>query len=37
MHALLDAVRFPSDPPETILEQNDAVLLLRSDHLDLDR
>jgi hypothetical protein len=32
--ALLDAVRFPSDPPQTILEQNDAVLLLRSDSLD---
>jgi hypothetical protein len=33
VHALLDAVRFPSDPPQTILEHNDAVLLLRSDHL----
>jgi hypothetical protein len=33
IHALLDAVRFPSDPPQTILEQNDAVLLLRSDSL----
>jgi hypothetical protein len=32
--ALIDAVRFPSDPPQTILEQNDAVLLLRSDSLD---
>jgi hypothetical protein len=32
--ALLDAVRFPSDPPQTVLEQNDAVLLLRSDRLD---
>jgi hypothetical protein len=31
--ALLDAVRFPSDPPQTILERNDAVLLLRSDSL----
>jgi hypothetical protein len=30
---LLDAVRFPSDPSATILEQNDAVLLLRSDSL----
>ena len=30
VRALLDAVRFPSDPPTTILEQNDvAVLLLR--------
>jgi hypothetical protein len=31
--ALLDAIRFPSDPPQTILEQHDAVLLLRSDSL----
>jgi len=28
---LLDAVRFPSDPGETILEQNDVAVLLRSD------
>jgi hypothetical protein len=34
IRALVDAVRFPSDPPQTILEQNDAVLLLRSDHLE---
>ena len=33
MPALLDAIRFPSDPQQTILEQNDAVLLLRSDSL----
>jgi hypothetical protein len=33
VRALLDAVRFPSDPPQTILEQNDAVILLRSDRL----
>ena len=33
VRALLDAVRFPSDPPQTILEQNDAVILLRSDSL----
>jgi hypothetical protein len=32
--ALLDAIRFPSDPPETILEQNDVAVLLRSDDLD---
>jgi hypothetical protein len=32
--ALLDAVRFPSDPPETILEANDVVVHLRSDSLD---
>ncbi len=29
--ALLEAVRFPSDPSETILEQNDVAVLLRSD------
>jgi len=32
--ALLDAVRFPSDPQETILEQNDVAVLLRSDSSD---
>jgi hypothetical protein len=32
--ALLDAIRFPSDPSETILEDNDIAVLLRSDHLD---
>jgi hypothetical protein len=32
--ALLDARRFPSDPAETVLEQNDAAVLLRSDKLD---
>jgi hypothetical protein len=32
--ALLDARRFPSDPAETVLEQNDAAILLRSDKLD---
>ncbi|MGZ4380810.1 MAG: DUF7405 family protein [Gaiellaceae bacterium] len=32
--ALLDAVRFPSDPADTILEQNDVAVLLRSDKLD---
>jgi hypothetical protein len=32
--ALLDARRFPSDPPETILEDNDVAVLLRSDVLD---
>jgi hypothetical protein len=30
--ALLDAIKFPSDPDDLILEQNDAVVLLRSDH-----
>ena len=32
--ALLDAVRFPSDPANTILEENDVAVLLRSDRLD---
>ena len=32
--ALLDAIRFPSDPAETVLEQNDVVFLLRSDVLE---
>jgi hypothetical protein len=32
--ALLDAIRFPSDPPETILERNEIVVLLRSDVLE---
>ncbi len=32
--ALLDAIRFPSDPDETILERNDVVVLLRSDSGD---
>ena len=34
---LLDAVRFPSDPDETVLESNDVAILLRSDvraHID---
>src|SRR5262249_37077665 len=29
--ALLDAIRFPSDPDETVLEENDVAVLLRSD------
>jgi hypothetical protein len=29
--ALLDAIRFPSDPEDTILEHNDVAFLLRSD------
>ncbi len=32
--ALQDARRFPSDPAETVLEQNDVAVLLRSDKLD---
>jgi len=31
VRALADAIRFPSDPAETILEQNDLAVLLRSD------
>lgn len=31
---LLDAIRFPSDPPSTLLEANDVVFHLRSDALD---
>jgi hypothetical protein len=32
--ALLSAVRFPSDPHETLLEENDVAVLLRSDSRD---
>jgi hypothetical protein len=32
--ALDEAIRFPSDPPETRLERNDVAILLRSDVLD---
>jgi hypothetical protein len=32
--ALLDAKRFPSDPRDTLLEDNDAAFLFRSDHQD---
>lgn len=31
--ALLDAIRFPSDPQETVLEANDVAFLIRSDNL----
>jgi hypothetical protein len=31
---LIDSRRFPSDPPDTRLEQNDVAILLRSDTLD---
>ncbi len=34
VRALVNAVRFPSDPPETLLEENDVAVLLRSDSLD---
>ena len=33
-HALLDAIRFPSDPDDVLLEENDAAFLFRSDHAD---
>jgi hypothetical protein len=29
-----DAIAFPSDPPELVLEQNDVVFLFQSDHLE---
>jgi hypothetical protein len=32
--ALLEAIRFPSDPDETILEENDAAFLFRSDRFE---
>lgn len=35
VHVLEHARRFPSDPPDTILEHNDLAVLLRSDDLDL--
>jgi hypothetical protein len=31
VHAVSDAIRFPSDPDDTILEGNDLAVLLRSD------
>ena len=34
VRALEPAIRFPSDLPETILEQNDVAVLLRGDALD---
>jgi hypothetical protein len=33
--ALTDAIRFPSDPPEAILEQNHVAVLLRADEREL--
>ncbi|MGH2921666.1 MAG: DUF7405 family protein [Gaiellaceae bacterium] len=32
--ALLDAIRFPSDPDDTILDDNDVAFLLRSDRFE---
>ena len=40
MAALLPAIRFPSDPKATLLEENDVAVLLRSDlrtHIDAAR
>jgi len=34
VRALEDAIRFPSDPDSTVLEDNDVAVLLRSDSLD---
>jgi hypothetical protein len=34
VRVLEDAIRFPSDPETTLLEQNDVAVLLRSDVLD---
>lgn len=34
VRVLEDAIRFPSDPDTTLLEQNDVAVLLRSDVLD---
>jgi hypothetical protein len=34
VHALIDAIRFPSDPDGVILEQNDVAFFFRSDSLD---
>jgi hypothetical protein len=34
VRVLLDSIRFPSDPHETILEANDVAVLLRSDHIE---
>jgi hypothetical protein len=34
VRVLLDSIRFPSDPAETVLEANDVAVLLRSDSLD---
>jgi hypothetical protein len=31
VRALIDAIRFPSDPQDTVLEDNDVAVLLRSD------
>jgi hypothetical protein len=34
VRALENAVRFPSDPSDTVLEENDVAVLLRADSLD---
>src|SRR5919197_2216950 len=35
VRALLDAIRFPSDPDDLLLESNEVAFLLRSDRLDV--
>ncbi len=34
VRAVIDAIRFPSDPDELLLEENDVAVLLRSDELE---
>jgi len=34
VHVLIDAIRFPSDPDDLVLEDNDLAVLLRSDELE---
>ena len=34
VRALVDAIRFPSDPHDVVLERNDVAVLLRSDRLE---
>ncbi|MFN2467960.1 MAG: hypothetical protein ABR521_07535 [Gaiellaceae bacterium] len=34
VRVLIDAIRFPSDPDKTVLEENDVAVLLRSDDRD---
>ena len=34
MRSVIDAVRFPSDPDDLVLEENDVAVLFRSDELD---
>jgi hypothetical protein len=36
-YAVLDAIRFPSDPPDAVLEDNDVMFKMRSDSADILR